>query len=64
MFACVAQDGNTPLHLAAKVDHAAVVRILLLDPRVDVNKKNEVGTSRFFICFYRPVLRLYRNSAV
>ena len=49
MFACVAQDGNTPLHLAAKVDHAAVVRILLLDPRVDVNKKNEVGTSRFFI---------------
>lgn len=40
------QDGWTPLHFAASLKFTAVARLLLADPRVDANPKDEVGDAR------------------
>ena len=39
------QDGNTPLHLAAKKGHTTCVEHLLSTPGIDVNIKNRVSWS-------------------
>ena len=39
------QDGNTPLHYAAKGSHTAVVERLLSTPGIYVNIKNRVSWS-------------------
>ena len=39
------QDGNTPLHLAARGGHTACVERLLSTPGIDVNIKNQVSWS-------------------
>ena len=39
------QDGNTPLHLAAKGDISTIVEHLLSTPGIDVNIKDRVSWS-------------------
>lgn len=41
------EDGATPLHVAARNGFAAVVALLLADPRVDVNIMDAVSPSAF-----------------
>ena len=38
----IAQYGQTPLHLACEKGHTEIVKKLLADPRVDVNRNNKV----------------------
>lgn len=40
---CRPQDQWTPLHLGAAEGHAAVVRLLVDDPRVDVGERDGVS---------------------
>ena len=39
------QDGDTPLHLAARGGHTTCVEHLLSTPGIDVNIKDEVSSS-------------------
>ena len=46
------QDGNTALHLAARVDKASCVRVLLSHPGIDINIKNNREQTAMMVAKY------------
>ena len=55
------QDGNTPLHLAAREGHTTCTEHLLSTPGIDVNIKNRVSWSIEMLLYIRESRCRIRN---
>mgnify|MGYP002385230172 CR=1 FL=1 len=58
-------DGSTPLYIACEYGHIEIVKLLLNDNRVDINKATNGGHSPFWIACYRghiDIVKLLLND--